>query len=322
MESSQIIELADGAIRGRAVTRDEAQELMGADDISTLARQAHRITYEVLGAGIDVEELGNIKKNACSEDCTFCAQSVLYDTQIDTYKLAPNEEIVEQAAQAKKDGASSYCLVAAWRQPPAAEFERVCDIISEINDTVRISVDCSLGFLTVEQAQRLKELGVAKYNHNLETARSKFPEICTTHTYDDRVHTIKTAKEAGLEICTGGIIGMGETQEQRLELACEIAELSPQEVTVNILTPMPGTPLELQSGIEEEEIVRMFAVLRFLMPRATVRLSGGREKALKDAGESVLQSGANAIITEGYLTTGGRSAAQDAEMIRRIKLEA
>lgn len=322
MESSQIIELADGAIRGRAVTRDEAQELMGADDISTLARQAHRITYEVLGAGIDVEELGNIKKNACSEDCTFCAQSVLYDTQIDTYKLAPNEEIVEQAAQAKKDGASSYCLVAAWRQPPAAEFERVCDIISEINDTVRISVDCSLGFLTVEQAQRLKELGVAKYNHNLETARSKFPEICTTHTYDDRVHTIKTAKEAGLEICTGGIIGMGETQEQRLELACEIAELSPQEVTVNILTPMPGTPLELQSGIEEGEIVRMFAVLRFLMPRATVRLSGGREKALKDAGESVLQSGANAIITEGYLTTGGRSAAQDAEMIRRIKLEA
>ncbi len=322
MESARIQELAGSVIGGRQVADSDAAWLMDVDDVGELARQAHRITRMVVGGQVDVEELGNIKKNACSEDCTFCAQSALYNTQIDTYKLAPNHTIVEQAAKAKMDGASSYCLVAAWREPPPAEFERVCNIISEINETVGIDVDCSLGFLTREQAQRLKDLCVLKYNHNLETARSKFAEICTTHTYDDRINTLKIVKSVGLGVCTGGIIGMGETRAQRLELATEIAAIDPQEVTMNILTPMPGTPLELQAEIAESEIVRMFAVLRFLMPRATVRLSGGREHALKDAGESVLQSGANAIITEGYLTTSGQSSTQDMAMIRRIGLEA
>lgn len=322
MESAKIPELANRVIDAESITEADARWLFHVNDTCELARQAHRITRTLLGPRVDIEELGNIKKNACSEDCTFCAQSILYDTQIDTYTLAPNKTIVEQAARAKKDGASSYCLVAAWRQPPPAEFERVCEIISEINEKVGISVDCSLGFLTRKQAQKLKELDVLKYNHNLETSRSKFPEICTTHTYDDRINTLKIVKSVGLGVCTGGIIGMGETRTQRLELALEIATLDPQEVTINILTPMPGTPLELQTKIAESEIIRMFAVLRFLIPHATIRISGGREATLKDAGESILQSGANAIITEGYLTTSGRSSVQDTEMIRRIGLEA
>ena len=315
-------ELADRVIGGGTVDGAEAATLMSSYSAERLASEADRITRHFHGPRVDIEELANIKKNACSEDCSFCAQSALYDTGIDTYQLAPSTEIVEQARRAKDDVAASYCLVAAWRAPPPAEFERVCEIISEINEKVGIKVDCSLGFLLPEQARRLHELGVAKYNHNLETARSKFPEVCTTHTYDDRMDTLRTARDAGLALCTGGIIGMGETRAQRLELALDVASLDPEEITINILTPVPGTPLELQSPLEESEVVRMFAVLRFLAPRATIRVSGGREAVLKDAGESVLRSGANAIITAGYLTTGGRTPAQDAAMIRRIGLEA
>ncbi len=322
MDGNWLRAMATRVVCGDPITADEAGMLAAYGDIAGLMREADRITRELHGPQVEVEELANIKKNACSEDCTFCAQSALYDTGIGTHTLAPSEEIVAQARRARDDGASSYCLVAAWREPPPGDFERVCRIIEEINQTVGIDVDCSLGFLTPARARRLKSLGVAKYNHNLETARSKFPEICTTHTYDDRMDTLHVAREAGLGVCTGGIIGMGETRAQRLELALDIASVAPEEVTINILTPMPGTPLELQEPLPDGEAERTFALMRFLVPHATVRVSGGREKALDDAGESILRGGANAIITAGYLTTGGRRAEEDAAMIRRIGLEA
>ena len=321
MGGTQVHALAERVVGGGAVSEGEARLLIGTEDIGELMREADWITRELHGPRVDVEELANIKKNACSEDCSFCAQSALYDTGVGEHALAPTSEIVESARRARDDGASSYCLVAAWREPPPRDFERVCEAISEIARTVGIDVDCSLGFLTPVQARRLKGLGVAKYNHNLETARSKFPEICTTHTYDDRMDTLRVAREAGLGICTGGIIGMGETREQRLEMALDVASVGPDEVTINILTPMRGTPLELQSPLPEGEAERTFALYRFLCPRATVRVSGGRERSLR-GGEAVLRGGANAIITSGYLTSPGRRAAEDAEMIRRIGLEA
>ncbi|MDD9809011.1 MAG: biotin synthase BioB [Thaumarchaeota archaeon S13] len=321
MGGTQVHALAERVVGGGAVSEGEARLLIGTEDIGELMREADWITRELHGPRVDVEELANIKKNACSEDCSFCAQSALYDTGVGEHALAPTSEIVESARRARDDGASSYCLVAAWREPPPRDFERVCEAISEIARTVGIDVDCSLGFLTPGQARRLKGLGVAKYNHNLETARSKFPEICTTHTYDDRMDTLRVAREAGLGICTGGIIGMGETREQRLEMALDVASVCPDEVTINILTPMRGTPLELQSPLPEGEAERTFALYRFLCPRATVRVSGGRERSLR-GGEAVLRGGANAIITSGYLTSPGRRAAEDAEMIRRIGLEA
>ncbi|MCY4252513.1 MAG: biotin synthase BioB [Thaumarchaeota archaeon] len=321
MGGTQVHALAERVVGGGAVSEGEARLLIGTEDIGELMREADWITRELHGPRVDVEELANIKKNACSEDCSFCAQSALYDTGVGEHALAPTSEIVESARRARDDGASSYCLVAAWREPPPRDFERVCEAISEIARTVGIDVDCSLGFLTPGQARRLKGLGVAKYNHNLETARSKFPEICTTHTYDDRMDTLRVAREAGLGICTGGIIGMGETREQRLEMALDVASVCPDEVTINILTPMRGTPLELQSPLPEGEAERTFALYRFLCPRATVRVSGGRERSLR-GGEAVLRGGANAIITSGYLTSPGRRASEDAEMIRRIGLEA
>src|SRR3990170_3295143 len=201
-------------------------------------------------------------------------------------------------------------------------FRKVCNIIEEINDKVGVSVECSLGFLTLYQANQLKKLGVKRYNHNLETARSKFPEICTTHTYQDRVNTLKIAREAGLELCTGGIIGMGETRKQRLELILDLAKLNPEEVTMNLLVPIPGTPLELQTPLPIDEILRTFAVIRFLLPKSIIKISGGREVNLDDDGEKLLLGGANGIISSGYLTLGGNEMKKDLEMIRKINLEA
>ena len=210
-----------------------------------------------------------------------------------------------------------------YRNSPADKGGiEVGDIITEINDKVGISVECSLGFLTVEQAKKLKELKVKRYNHNLETAKSKFSEICTTHTYEDRLKTLGIARDAGLELCTGGIIGLGETREQRLELTLELARLYPEEVTINILVPVPGTPLELQADLPNSEIIRMFSVIRFLLPESVIKISGGRETNLDDSGEELLQSGANGIITAGYLTMDGNEAEKDRKMIEKIGLQA
>lgn len=291
-------------------------------ELKTLSEAANKITREFQGNKVDVEQLANIKKNYCSEDCAFCGQSAFFNTGIDSYQLLPAEQIVQMAKKAKDEGAESYCLVAAWREPSASDFIKVCDIINRINEQVGISIECSLGFLTLEQAKQLKSLGVRRYNHNLETARSRFAEICTTHTYQDRIDTLHIARKAGLELCTGGIIGLGETREQRMELILDLAKLEPEEVTINLLVPIPGTPLELQTPLSFEEVLRTFAVTRFAVPKAIIKISGGREVHLQDSGEELLLSGANGIISAGYLTLGGNEMKQDLEMIKKINLEA
>ena len=319
-----IKECQEKVFSGNHISAEDAEKLLNIPDehLKDLAKCANEITRDFNGEKVDVEQLNNIKKNACSEDCTFCGQSAFFDTGIETYQLPSPEDVVSKAQKAKDEGAESYCLVAAWREPSKTDFEKVCKIITEINNKVGISVECSLGFLTEEQAKKLKELRVKRYNHNLETAKSKFPEICTTHTYEDRLKTLGIARDAGLELCTGGIIGLGETREQRLELTLELARLFPEEVTINILVPVPGTPLELQTDLPNSEIVRMFSVIRFLLPESVIKISGGRETQLDDSGEELLQSGANGIITSGYLTMGGNEAQKDRQMIEKIGLQA
>jgi len=311
-------------LRNQHLDANLVNKLFNVEDkiLSQLSDAANEITRTFQGSKIDVEQLANIKKNYCSEDCTFCSQSAFFDTGIDKYQLMSAEEVVRQARDAKNAGAHSYCLVAAWREPSNEDFKKVCHIIEEVNEKVGISIECSLGFLTVQQATKLKELGVIRYNHNLETAKSKFPEICTTHTYQDRIDTLHTARKAGLELCTGGIIGMGETRAQREELVQAISKLNPEEVTVNLLVPFPGTPLELQTPLSLEEILRTFAVLRFLLPKSIIKISGGREVNLNDDGKELLLSGANGIISAGYLTLDGNSMQKDVKMIKEIDLEA
>jgi biotin synthase len=319
-----IKECQEKVFSGERISADDAKKLFNVpdEDLKELSKCANEITRDYNGNKVDVEQLNNIKKNACSEDCTFCGQSAFFDTGIETYQLPTPEEVVIKAKKAKEEGAESYCLVAAWKEPSSKDFTDVCKIITEINEKVGISVECSLGFLTKEQAVKLKELKVKRYNHNLETAKSKFPEICTTHTYQDRLDTLEIAREAGLELCTGGIIGLGETREQRMEMTLELARIYPEEVTINILVPVPGTPLELQVNLPNSEITRIFSVIRFLLPESVIKISGGRETNLDDSGEKLLQSGANGIITQGYLTMDGNDAQKDRKMIEKIGLEA
>ncbi len=325
MSALQLIrDCQEKVFSGDGISSEDAKKLFDVpdEDLKELATRANEITRDFNGSKVDVEQLNNIKKNACSEDCTFCGQSAFFDTGIETYQLPTPEEVVQKAVKAKEEGAESYCLVAAWGGPTPKDFLKVCEIITEVNEKVGIDVECSLGFLTKEQAGKLKELKVKRYNHNLETAKSKFPEICTTHTYEDRLETLKIARDAGLELCTGGIIGLGETRAQRLELSLELARLFPEEVTINMLVPIPGTPLELQTELSNSEIIRMFSVMRFLLPESVIKISGGRETSLDDSGEELLQSGANGIITAGYLTMGGNEAKKDRKMIEKIGLKA
>jgi len=323
-DSEFILSCQEKIFENQHISEADAEKLLNIpkSDLKTLSDSANMITRKFQGNEVDVEQLSNIKKNYCSEDCSFCGQSSFFNTNVEDYQLLPKEEVVKQAKKAFEEGAQSYCLVAAWREPSESDFQKVCEIISEIKNQVEISIECSLGFLTKEQANQLKKLRVKRYNHNLETARSKFPEICTTHSYQDRLDTLKIARDAGLELCTGGIIGMGETREQRLELILELARIIPEEVTLNLLVPVPGTPMELQTALPVDEIIRTFAVIRFLLPKSIIKISGGREVNLEDDGEELLLSGANGIISAGYLTLGGNEMKKDLRMIKKINLEA
>jgi biotin synthase len=311
-------------LSGLEISKKESEKLINVSDDSLhfLSDAANEITREFCGNLVDVEALINAKKGKCQEDCSFCSQSAFYKTDINTYKLLPQETIVHNAMLAKKDGVKSFCLVCAWRGPTEKDFEQISSIIKKINKDVGIEVNCSLGFINQEMAIKLKNLGVKRYNHNLEASRSFFPKICTTHTYNDRMETNLIVKKAGLELCCGGIIGMGETRLQRLELGLDLARLNPEECPINILVPQKGTPLEIQSRISILEILRTIAVFRFLMPRTILKIAGGREVYLANDQERVLLGGANGIITGGYLTIGGNSPTEDFQMISKIGLEA
>ena len=323
-ETDFIIYCRDKVLSGQKISGEEAQKLISVSDdlLHILSDAANEITRKLCGDIVDVEALINAKKGKCQEDCSFCSQSAFYKTEIDTYKLLPPETIVQNAMLAKEDGVKSFCLVCAWRGPTEKDFEHISTIIKKINEEVGIEVNCSLGFINQDMAIKLKKLGVKRYNHNLEAPRSFFSKICTTHSYDDRMQTNLIVKNAGLELCCGGIIGMGETRMQRLELGLDLAGLGPEECPINMLVPQKGTPLELQTRLSVSEILRTIAVFRFLMPRTILKIAGGREVYLANDQEKVLLGGANGIITGGYLTIGGNSPTDDFQMITKIGLEA
>jgi biotin synthase len=308
-------------LTGGSVTFEEAEMLLNTEDIMMLADCANTITRTFNSNTVDVEALVNAKSGRCPEDCSFCAQSSFYDTGINKYPLLSKEVLVEKAARAKQGGATSFCLVCAYRDPPEKDFQQICEAIKEIRSNVHIEVNVSLGFITLARARKLKELGVKRYNHNLEAAESYFSKICNTHHFSDRVNTAKIVKAAGLQLCSGGIIGMGETPRQRVELAFSLASLYPEEVPVNILIGREGTPLAGLKPMDPLEAIKTIAVWRFIMPKTILKIAGGREMHLKHRDRLALKSGANGIITGGYLTTGGNSPNKDIAMIKEIGLE-
>ena len=308
-------------VNGNSISLEEAERLISTNNVIKLADCANFITKKFNEESVDVESLINAKSGNCPEDCSFCAQSTFYETGITKYPLLPDKTIIEKAREAEIHGAASFCLVCAYREPSENDFEKICRVIEKLKKEVQLDINVSLGFMTQERAQRLKSLGVKRYNHNLETSESFFSKICKTHDFSDRIKTARIVKSAGLELCCGGIIGMGETTRQRIELAFSISSLEPDEVPINILIPRKGTPKQLDNrSIHPIDIISTIAVWRFIMPRTILKIAGGREIYFSDGGKLALQAGANGIITGGYLTTNGNAPNKDIQMIQGIGL--
>lgn len=271
------------------------------------------------GKSLSLCSIINAKSGQCSEDCRFCTQSAHFKTDTPVYPLKTAEEIVAAARQAKKDGATHFSIVTSGRAITGRSLPAVADLIASIRDQVDIRVCASLGMATRQDLQALQQAGLSRYHHNLETSREFFPAIVTTHTFAERVATIQAARQAGLEVCAGGIIGLGESETDRISLALTLAELGVESVPLNILIPLPGTPLAEITPLPIQEILRAIALFRLILPDAALRLAAGRESALHDFLSAAFMAGADGMMIGGYLTQRGRSAEMDRQFVQAIQ---
>jgi biotin synthase len=307
---------------GRGLTREQALECLTLPDdrLEDLLALAHEVRMRWCGPEVEVEGIISLKTGGCPEDCHFCSQSGQFTSPVRSVWLNI-PELVQAAVETAKTGASEFCIVAAVRGPDARLMAQVREGIQAINEAVDINIACSLGMLTQEQVDELVAMGVHRYNHNLETARSHFPNVVTTHSWEERWDTLRMVKAAGMEVCCGGIIGMGETVEQRAEFAAQLAELEPDEVPLNFLSPRPGTPFERMSLVQGAEALKIIGTFRLALPRTILRYAGGRELTLGDLGtRSGMLGGINAIIVGNYLTTLGRPAEQDLDLLAELQM--
>lgn len=308
--------------QGKGLNQEELLQVLQVPDsqLEEIADIAHQTRLKWCGPDVSVEGIISIKTGGCPEDCHFCSQSGLFESPVRAVRLNI-PELVEAAQKTAKTGATEFCIVAAVKSPDDRLLDQVGEAIAAINDAVDIEISCSLGTLTPEQAQRLKDMGAQRYNHNLETSRSYFPNVVTTHTWEERKKTLDYVREVGMEVCCGGIIGMGESLEQRAEFAAQLAEIDPCEVPMNFLDPRPGTPFADRPLVPLGEGLRAVAAFRLAMPSTTLRFAGGRELSLGDDGtERGLLGGINAIIAGNYLTTLGQEIEKDVDMLGRIDL--
>lgn len=315
-----IDDLASAAIGGRELDACDAGRLVAASEADPfeLFHAANRIRRHFKGDGVQLCSIVNARSGGCSEDCRFCAQSSRHRTGAARYAMLDASMLLEAGRAAAGLGAACFGIVTSGRGPGGeGDVAAVGEVAARL-EGVRPSA--SLGSLTPEVAARLRAAGLRRYHHNLETARSFFPEVCTTHTYDDRLATVRTAKAAGFEVCCGGIFGLGESWRHRIELAIELRGLGVESVPVNFLNPVPGTPLEGREPLPALEGLRIIALYRFLLPRADIRTAGGRGRCLGDLQSWMFYAGANATMIGNYLTTAGRPPEQDLAMIRGLGL--
>lgn len=312
----QVLERGEGLDEGQLI---EILELPD-DAIPAALQLAHEVRLKHCGEDVEVEGIISIKTGGCPEDCHFCSQSGLFDSPVRGVWL-DIPELVKAAKETAATGATEFCIVAAVRGPDIKLMNQIKFAIDRINEEVDINIACSLGMLTQRQVDQLAEWGVHRYNHNLETARSYFPEVVTTHSYEERLETCAMVKAAGMELCCGALIGMGESLAQRAELAAQLAALEPHEVPLNFLNPRPGTPLENQGIMDGKDALRAIAAFRLAMPRTVLRYAGGRELTLGDLGtREGLLGGINAVIVGNYLTTLGRPANADLNLLVELNM--
>ncbi|MUM18979.1 biotin synthase BioB [Mycobacterium sp. CBMA271] len=308
--------------QGVALTQDQVLRVLQLPDdrLEELLALAHEVRMRWCGPEVEVEGIISLKTGGCPEDCHFCSQSGLFASPVRSAWL-DIPSLVEAAKQTAKSGATEFCIVAAVRGPDERLLAQVAAGIEAIRNEVDIQIACSLGMLTQEQVDRLSAMGVHRYNHNLETAKSHFPNVVTTHSWEERWDTLRMVREAGMEVCCGGILGMGETLEQRAEFAANLAELEPDEVPLNFLNPRPGTPFGDLEVLPAADALRAVAAFRLALPRTMLRFAGGREITLGDLGaKQGILGGINAVIVGNYLTTLGRPAEADLELLDDLQM--
>ena len=312
-----IIKLAKEIISGRRLKRGEDMSFFISEDLEKLCEAADLIRREICGDHIDLCSIINGRSGRCSENCRFCAQSAHHSTGIDEYPFLDENIIVNECRHNSERGVHRFSIVTAGRTLSDSDFEKAVSAYKRMKNEFSIDLCASHGLLTDEQFRRLHEAGVTTYHANIETSRRNFPNICTTHTYDDKITCIKRAQAAGLKVCSGGIIGMGETWNDRIDMAVSLSELGIRSVPINALTPIKGTPLENLEHISENDVLRTVAIFRFILPEAYIRLAAGRS-IMKDCGAKAFLSGANATITGDMLTTSGNNINDDKNMLVKM----
>lgn len=308
--------------KGEGLSEPELLQVLelGDQHLPELLDLAHQVRLCWCGEEVEIEGIISLKTGGCPEDCHFCSQSGLFESPVRSVQLDV-AELVEAAKQTRKSGATEFCIVAAVKGPDERLMRQLEEAVAAVRAEVDINISVSVGILTREQVDRLKTAGVKRYNHNLESARSFFPRVATTHTWDERHRTLEMIRDAGIEVCSGGILGMGESLAQRAEFAVQLAAFAPEEVPINFLDPRPGTPFASRPLIDAAEALKATAMLRLAMPKATLRFGGGRELTLGDLGvEKGLAGGANALIVGNYLTTLGRPMEDDLDMLDGLRI--
>ncbi len=316
-------QMKNKSISRQVITTEEALKLyhIGMEKPFFLFAFANEIREYFKDKNVNLCSIVNAKSGRCAEDCKFCAQSAYYNTGVQSYPLIASEKMVESARKAEEQAVHMFGIVTSGtRISSEKEWDEIYKAIEKILE-LNIKPCASLGILTKDEAKRLKEKGLYRYHHNLETARSFFKNICSTHDYEEDVNTIRYAKEAGLSVCSGGIIGLGETIEHRIELALTLRELDVDSIPLNILNPIKGTPLENQPSLSPIEILVTIAIFRYILPDKDIKLCGGKEKNLRQLLPLGLVAGCNSLMTGNYLTTSGRDSELDKEMIEDLGLK-
>ena len=317
-----IKDLENQILSGENITFKQTMKLVNMDDrhVSDLCESATKIQEFFCGREIDLCTIMNAKSGECTEDCKFCAQSSHYKTDIETFELTGKEEVIKLTKENEVEGVNRFSLVTGSRDVTGDDFEKIIDIYEHLEKEVNMDLCASLGILDYERLSRLRKKGITMYHHNLETSRDYYKEICTTHNYDARIETIKHAKASGMSICSGGIIGLGESREDRVSLAFELKKLEVESIPINVLNPVKGTPLENEKPLSQNEILKTIAIFRLVNPKSSIRLAGGRN-LIDENGKQCFKSGANATITGNYLTTSGNKICDDRDMISELDFE-
>ncbi|MBX5436289.1 MAG: biotin synthase BioB [Alicyclobacillaceae bacterium] len=321
-DASRWATVADQVLAGREVTREEALAMLRVpdDEVLALLYAAFRIRRHYYGRKVKLNMIINAKSGLCPEDCAYCSQSVVSEAPIDRYPLVSRETLLAGAREAQARKAGTYCIVMSGRRPSNREVEEVAAAVEEIRRTTDLKVCCCLGLLTPEQADRLAQAGVHRYNHNLNTSRERYADICTTHGYDDRVQTVTLSKAAGMSPCSGAIFGMGETDEERVDIAFALKALDADSIPCNFLNPIDGTPLQGRRELTPYTCLRILAMMRFVNPAKEIRIAGGREVNLRSLQPLGLYA-ANSLFVGDYLTTPGQAPEADWQMIEDMGFE-